>query len=321
MTGSCKSSRKLLRIAPLVTRSAFAFPLSTNGSHFNDVRASRNQSNSGDTRESRSACGEGNRFRSGGNLSGGRSGGIRTSSELAGTELRRPDAVHAPPRGCVPASRRCFARHEKRHRDGFELSRRDEQRRVECPVIGPRCSDKLGERTSRQLRERHGRLSRRDPSNAEAAWRGVARSCARMSDSTSRRHGSAAGTRLRKDRRTRLVRQEHDADQQTGRKLAVSRSVADRRRAGAGLAARHFPLRNLHALSGSLPDRRVCGSVRARRAKVHFLSDDRVAGSADSARTSRRHAGLGFWLRRLPGCLPVEPQSEQHFCARVSACR
>ena len=65
-------------------------------------------------------------------------------------------------------------------------------------------------------------------------------------------------------------------------------------------------LRFLHPLSGCLPHQRLPRSLSARRNQVHLISHDRVARLHSGAATSR-HRTADFWLRHLPGCLPLEP--------------
>jgi epoxyqueuosine reductase len=68
------------------------------------------------------------------------------------------------------------------------------------------------------------------------------------------------------------------------------------------------PLRHLHPLHRRLPDQRIPRTVSTGFEQVHFVSHHRKTG-LDSRGNSLRHGAAGFWLRHLPGCLSVEPES------------
>ena len=92
-----------------------------------------------------------------------------------------------------------------------------------APLNGPCLTIRLERR----------RLSRTPPRAFGETGRLPPRTATRLPDAKRRRHGPPAGTRFCPRRGPRLVRQEHDADQQASRKLAVSGRSIDRRGAGA----------------------------------------------------------------------------------------
>ncbi len=76
------------------------------------------------------------------------------------------------------------------------------------------------------------------------------------------------------------------------------------------------------ALSRCLPDRGVSGTLPARCAALHLVSDDRAQGD-DPARAAPADRQSDLWLRRLPRGLPVEqicprPRRSPTFCRAKS---
>ena len=65
------------------------------------------------------------------------------------------------------------------------------------------------------------------------------------------------------------------------------------------------PMRELHTVHRCLPDGCIGRSLPDGRDAMHCLFDDRAQGS-DRGRTRREDGTAGFWLRHLPGRLPVE---------------
>ena len=66
------------------------------------------------------------------------------------------------------------------------------------------------------------------------------------------------------------------------------------------------PLRHMHALHHRLPDRCDYGRPPAGCTALHLLPDDR-AKRLDPPGTAAADRRSNLWLRRLPGCVPLEP--------------
>src|SRR4030095_7872117 len=101
---------------------------------------------------------------------------------------------------------------------------------------------------------------------APRARRGVGRSA--HSRKGVRRYRPIARARSRPTGRTRLFREELDADQPEARLVLLPWRVVARRRAHTRRAVRGGAMRDLHAMSRRLSDPRVDRTWRARRASV-----------------------------------------------------
>ena len=133
----------------------------------------------------------------------------------------------------------------------------------------------------------------------------LARVAAGRTGSRRRRHGAAAGARVRPARRPRLDRQEHAAlNRDRGSWFFLAALLTDVELAY-DAAARDRPLRHLPGLPRCVPDRRVSAAVCARCVAVHQLSHDRAQGG-DSGGVARRRGRLAVRLRRVPGSLSLE---------------
>ena len=169
----------------------------------------------------------------------------------------------------------------------------------------------VSDRAQRQGRPVRCRVAIITPHLAEArrAARVAAQRVPRHHGTRRRRHGSAPGTRLCAAGRAGLDRQEHHADRPQAGQLHVSRRPAGRRRARVRRSARCRPLRKLHPLPGPLPDPGLHRPVRSSMPAAASATGPSSTAARYPQTECLRAGRLGFRLRRLPGCLPVEPQS------------
>ncbi len=123
------------------------------------------------------------------------------------------------------------------------------------------------------------------------------------------RFGAGARGRARGAQRHRLARQAH-ARARSRRRLDVLPRRDLRRRRPARDADRLRPLRQLQRVHRRLPDAGDRRPLRARRAPLHLVPDDRSQGR-DPGRVPRRDRQSRLRLRRLPARLPVEQVREQ----------
>ncbi len=190
------------------------------------------------------------------------------------------------------------ARRSQHHHGRDELPRR----RTAKPLLGIR-------RASREIRSRIGGLSRPAQAATETA-RGFhheeqplgcrTRPVVDTAPLLERDFARLAG--LGWTKRNTMLGAKHG-------KLAVSRSLADRRRTRTGRSRmKRHTAAPAPALRRRLPDGRVYRAyvLDARRC-ISYLTD-RTSRSADPRIVAGRHGQLGVWLRRLPGRLPLEPQ-------------
>ena len=118
------------------------------------------------------------------------------------------------------------------------------------------------------------------------------------------RHRAGDGETARSSGRARVAGQAHQSGQPRIRLVAVSRRDLRQFRARRR-PARARPLRTLSRLSRRLPDRRLSRALSARRAPLHFLSDDRIQRTdPEGAENGDRQSHLR--LRRLSRRLSVE---------------
>ena len=105
--------------------------------------------------------------------------------------------------------------------------------------------------------------------------------------------------------RNRLARQEHHVDRRAIGHVVFPRRNSDDARTATGCAATRS-LRHLRrAASTACPTGAITGTASAGCAPLHFVSDDRTE-RLDSAGISAVDRRPDFWLRRLPGRMPVE---------------
>ena len=120
-----------------------------------------------------------------------------------------------------------------------------------------------------------------------------------------RRREPACRPRSGRPERSRVLRQEHDADHPHPRVLGRARNTRQRSRARVDAGARHR-LWGLQDLYRRVPDRRARRAGHARRDEMPLLLD---AGThAHSRGVSRAARRTGVRLRHLPGRLPLEPR-------------